>query len=68
MWGAPDEPAPHLYFHRPLHELLNIAFSSGFVMDGIEEPAFPAQADAPNTLSWTGLPQIPPVIVVRLRR
>ena len=28
--GAPDEPVPHYYFHRPLHELLNIAFSSGF--------------------------------------
>jgi SAM-dependent methyltransferase len=66
--GAPDEPVPHVYFHRPLHELLNIAFRSGFVMDGIEEPAFPSEASPSKTLSWTALPQIPPVMVVRLRR
>jgi SAM-dependent methyltransferase len=66
--GAPDEPVPHVYFHRPLHELLNTAFRSGFVMDGIEEPAFPSETASSKALSWTALPQIPPVMVVRLRR
>jgi 2-polyprenyl-3-methyl-5-hydroxy-6-metoxy-1,4-benzoquinol methylase len=66
--GAPNEPAPHLYFHRPLHELLNIAFRSGFVMDGIEEPAYPPETSPTKTLSWSALPQIPPAMVVRLRR
>jgi ubiquinone/menaquinone biosynthesis C-methylase UbiE len=66
--GAPDEPVPHVYFHRPLHELLNTAFRSGFVMDGIEEPAFPGETAPSKALSWMALPQIPPVMVVRLRR
>jgi hypothetical protein len=24
--GAPNGPAPHVYYHRPLHELLGVAF------------------------------------------
>ncbi len=66
--GAPGEPAPHYYFHRPLGELLGVAFASGFALDGLLERAFRAE-DARDELglSWQNFPQIPPVIACRLR-
>lgn len=63
-----NQPQPHLYFHRPLYILLNAAFRAGFVLDGLEEPAFPA--DYPNhnhSLGWLNFSQIAAVLVVRLR-
>lgn len=66
--GAPGEPAPHYYYHRPLHELLGEAFAVGLVLDGLEEPSFgPNQADSSRPLSWYNLWQIPPVMVGRMR-
>lgn len=66
--GAPGEPAPHYYYHRPLHELLGEAFAVGLVLDGLEEPSFgPEQADPARPLSWTDLWQIPPVLAGRMR-
>lgn len=65
--GAENEPNSHLFFHRPLQSILNTAFDAGFVMDGIEEPAFtPDDADG-ERLTWRNLPEIPPVLTVRLR-
>lgn len=66
--GAPNEPAPHFYYHRPLQELLGEAFAAGFVLDALEEPAFSAQqsVDAPE-LSWRKVWQLPPVLAGRLR-
>lgn len=66
--GAPNEPNPHYYYHRPLHELLGYAFSAGLVLDALEEPAFPRNDDtARERLSWATLWQIPPVLTARLR-
>lgn len=66
--GAANEPAPHYYFHRPLHELLGEAFSAGLVLDGLDEPKLdPAQFDQTRLLTWIGVPQIPPVLIARLR-
>ena len=65
--GAPGEPNPHTYFHRPLGELLGQAFAAGLVLDGIEEPAFPKDADTEGRLSWYNFWQIPPVLAGRLR-
>lgn len=66
--GAPGEPSPHYYYHRPLSELLGAAFAVGFVLDGLLEPAFSADdAVASEGLSWTRLAQIPPVLSGRLR-
>lgn len=66
--GAPNEPAPHYYYHRPLHELLGEAFAAGLVLDGVDEPAMrPEDYDPAQMLSWRGLPQIPPVFAYRLR-
>ena len=66
--GAPNEPNPHYYYHRPFHELLGAAFAAGLVMDGLEEPAFPRdEAKMTGRVSWDTLWQIPPVLVGRLR-
>lgn len=66
--GAPNEPTPHIYYHRPLHQLLGDAFAAAFVLDALEEPAFdPAQAPDGAPVSWYHFGQIPPVLAGRLR-
>jgi 2-polyprenyl-3-methyl-5-hydroxy-6-metoxy-1,4-benzoquinol methylase len=66
--GARNEPAAHLYYHRPLHQLLGAAFAAGLVLDGLEEPAFDEADIRPERpLTWTSFPQIPPVMAARLR-
>jgi 2-polyprenyl-3-methyl-5-hydroxy-6-metoxy-1,4-benzoquinol methylase len=63
------QPRAQLYFHRPLQVLLGTGLQAGFVIDGLEERAFPA--DHPtgrNPLAWGGnFSEIPPVAVVRMR-
>lgn len=63
--GMPGEPLPHWYFHRPLHELFGACFAAGFVLNGLEEPAFPPGSVEPDRLSWDNLPGIPPVLAAR---
>ena len=66
--GAPSEPVPHYYYHRPLHELLGEAFAAGLVLDGIEEPTFgPEHANPARPLTWYNFPQFPPVLAARLK-
>ena len=64
------QPEPHVYFHRPLGELLGAAFRHGFVLDALEERAFPP--DYPpkhNPLSWgAAYSEFPPVLVARMRQ
>jgi ubiquinone/menaquinone biosynthesis C-methylase UbiE len=64
------QPRPQLYFHRPLHMLLGACFAAGFVLDGLEERAFPPdQVTGRFPLSWNGhFHEIPPVLVARVRR
>ena len=64
-----NQPQPQLYFHRPLHVLLGAAFRVGFVLDGLEEPAFSPKdsTKAGSFYGWNNYTQIPPVIVARLR-
>ena len=63
-----NQPQPHTYFHRPLHILFNTAFNAGFVLDGLEEPAFPPEFAAEKIgIGWSKFSDIPPVIVARLR-
>lgn len=62
------QPEPHPYFHRPLSALLAPALKAGFVLDGIEERAFPPEpAGGGGALSWTRFSEIPAALVVRLR-
>lgn len=63
--GMPGEPNPHMYFHRPLHQLFGAFFRQGFVLDGLLEPTL-----APGTaeLGWGAVGgQIPPVLAARMR-
>jgi 2-polyprenyl-3-methyl-5-hydroxy-6-metoxy-1,4-benzoquinol methylase len=63
------QPRPQLYFHRPMQVLFGTGFDAGFVLDGLEERAFPA--DHPvgrNPLGWgRNFSEIPPVLVARMR-
>ena len=51
---------------RPLHQLLGEAFAAGLVMDAIAEPAFADDPEA-GAGSWASYPDIPPLLIVRLR-
>ena len=63
------QPKLQLYCHRPLQVLLGAGFDAGFILDGLEESAFPP--DHPvrrDPLSWGGdFSEIPPVLVARMR-
>jgi 2-polyprenyl-3-methyl-5-hydroxy-6-metoxy-1,4-benzoquinol methylase len=67
--AMPGQPVPHLYFHRPLSMLLAAGFTAGFVLDALEERAFPAgHRSGTYPLSWSGnFSEIPPVLIARLR-
>ncbi|MDQ3855693.1 MAG: class I SAM-dependent methyltransferase [Chloroflexota bacterium] len=65
--GILGQPEPHYYFDRPISVLCNACFRAGFVMDGLEEPSFDANADAERPFSWPNFTDIPPVLVARMR-
>lgn len=67
--GVPGQPVPQHYFHRPLSLLFNTCFKHGFVLDGLEEPTLPEKlkADSGPNLNWAKMPNIPPVLVARMR-
>ncbi len=65
--GIVGQPAPQNYFHRPLSLLFTSFFSAGFVLDGLEEPAFGEASEATRPLGWANYKEIPPVLVGRMR-
>jgi SAM-dependent methyltransferase len=65
--GMPGEPEPHYYFHRSLSHLLATCFRFGFMLDGVEEPAFTEPIQSEFVLNWGHYPDIPPVLACRLR-
>jgi 2-polyprenyl-3-methyl-5-hydroxy-6-metoxy-1,4-benzoquinol methylase len=68
--GISGQPVPHYYIPRSLSALFNVCFSSGLVMDGLEEPAFDPQEismPAEQTFHWRYFQQISPVLITRLR-
>ncbi len=65
--GIIGQPKPQYYFHRPLHMMFNVGFAQGFVIDAFEEPAFPEDPKDKRYLMWKNIPEIPPVIVARMR-
>ena len=56
-----------IYFHRPLGELLQDAFSCGLALDGIEELAASPQPIGESKLMWNVLPELPMAIALRFR-
>jgi 2-polyprenyl-3-methyl-5-hydroxy-6-metoxy-1,4-benzoquinol methylase len=65
--GILGQPEPLLYFHRPLNVLLGAGLRNGLVVDGLEEPPFQTQQQDNKALRWDSMPEIPPVLVVRMR-
>jgi len=61
-----DQPAAQYYFDRPLSMLFEVCFRAGFVLDGLEEPAFPVSSND-GRANWTNITEIPPVLVARMR-
>ncbi len=63
------QPQPQPYFHRPLGDLLMPFLSAGFVLDALEEAAFPPGHQPEKQTSWSGnYSEFPPVLIARLRR
>jgi SAM-dependent methyltransferase len=60
------QPANQLYFDRPLSLLFAPFFAAGLALDALEEPAFP-EGEAGSGLGWKGMPELPPILVARLR-
>jgi ubiquinone/menaquinone biosynthesis C-methylase UbiE len=65
--GIIGQPEPQWFFHRPLHVLFQMGFENGFVVDGLEEPALPVREERNAGVGWKSMPEIPPVMVVRMR-
>ena len=64
-----NQPKPQLYFHRPLKDYMNIAFTHGFILDGFDERAFPPEHPQFATLGWGGkFSEIPPALIMRVRK
>jgi 2-polyprenyl-3-methyl-5-hydroxy-6-metoxy-1,4-benzoquinol methylase len=63
--GLLNQPEPHYFFHRPLGAVFAACFSAGFMVDGLEEPAFPKSNSVKNAFAWAKRPEIPPAIVLR---
>ncbi len=64
------QPKPQPYFHRPLHLLLNVGLRAGFILNGIDERAFPAtHPQGSHELNWgPNFSEIQPVIVFSMQR
>lgn len=65
--GIIGQPEPQFLFHRPLSLLLGSCFEAGFVIDGLEEPGLPQPDERRPRVSWDAMPDVPPILVVRLR-
>lgn len=66
--ALPTFPETHSFYHRPLHSYLNAAFEEGFVMCDISEPSFPKETNLTTPSGWQKLPEIPVVLIVKLRK
>ncbi len=66
--GIRNQPAAQYYFNRTLSDYVAAATETGWMLDGLLEPAFEPDEPSRHTLSWADLSEIPPVLVVRLRK
>jgi 2-polyprenyl-3-methyl-5-hydroxy-6-metoxy-1,4-benzoquinol methylase len=64
--GIVGQPEAHWFFHRPIGVLFRFGFDAGFVVDGIEEPRFPETEKPKAGVRWHDMPEIPPIMVVRM--
>jgi len=47
--------------------LLGAGFDIGFVVDGMEEAGFKQETGTQGGMWWRDMPEIPPILVVRMR-
>mgnify|MGYP000487828963 CR=1 FL=1 len=66
--GIRGQPVPHIYFHRPLQDLLGPFLRQGLVLTALKEKAFEDASRAATPLSWDRFPECPPLLVVRFDR
>jgi SAM-dependent methyltransferase len=66
--GIVGQPEPQWFFHRSVSMLFGFGFDAGFVVDGIEEPRLPEVEQPKAGVRWHDMPEIPPIMVVRMRR
>lgn len=66
--GLLHQQEPHPLYHRPFELIFKLAFEAGFIVDGFEEPSFPVGPRIKNVFTWAKRPEIPPAVVIRLRR
>jgi SAM-dependent methyltransferase len=65
--GIVGQPEPQWFFHRSISVLFGFGFEAGFVVDGIEEPRLPETEKTEAGVHWHDMPDIPPIMVVRMR-
>ena len=66
--GIGGQPAAQWYFHRSMSTLVTAWANEGFTVDAIAEPSIPeSDTRNPNNISWGNLPDVPPILLMRLR-
>ncbi|MGG1550768.1 class I SAM-dependent methyltransferase [Paenibacillus ferrarius] len=63
--GVKGQPVAHYVFHRPLHYYIDRFVRAGFVLDGLEEPAFAYDAARTERFDWY---KLPPAVIFRFRK
>ncbi|KAG7123629.1 hypothetical protein HYQ44_002265 [Verticillium longisporum] len=62
------QPEPLIWFHRPIHQLLEPFFDAGLLMNKVREPSFDDGGDPGQAQSYHNFPQIPMQFIFRLVR
>jgi ubiquinone/menaquinone biosynthesis C-methylase UbiE len=65
--GIIGQPEPQYYFHRSIETLFGCFFNHGFVLEGIAEPCFPIPEIKKAGITWSDMPEIPPVMMCKMR-
>lgn len=66
--ALPQLPSEHLFFHRPLSEIIQNGLEKGFVIDKFEEAAFPQDKSITEHNGWHSLNEIPVIVGIRFRK
>ncbi len=65
--AVPTLNSDHMFFHRSLSHIFNIAFKEGFIINGFEEVAFSKNSTFSEHKGWHLLQDIPVVAGIRFK-